>query len=155
MKRIPKLCHHRPSDRAYARFSGRTIYFGAWGSDEANRAYEAHLAKWLEVNRNPIMHVSVAGPTVAQVVAEFLDHAKDYYHDHRTGGQLREYGHFKYVTRPLLRLYAATPANEFGPLEFEAVRATFIERGNCRRTINDQANRIRCERRMKSVARGG
>lgn len=57
--RIPKLCRHRASGRAYATnpTTGRETYFGAWSDPESHRAYARWVARFSE-------HLRAARPSV-------------------------------------------------------------------------------------------
>lgn len=77
--RIPKLCRHRASNRAYATnpTTGREIYFGDWSDPEAHRAYARWVARFSE-------HLKAARPSVkvrnlANLLEAYTEHAEQRY----------------------------------------------------------------------------
>ncbi|MEO0531928.1 MAG: hypothetical protein AAF266_15340 [Planctomycetota bacterium] len=37
--RVPKYCHHKPSDRAFCKVAGRFVYLGPYGSEISRLKY--------------------------------------------------------------------------------------------------------------------
>lgn len=83
--RIPKLCRHRASNRAYATnpTTGREIYFGDWSDPEAHRAYARWVAKFSEHLR--AARPSVRVRTLADLCDQYATHAEQRYR--RTRGE--------------------------------------------------------------------
>jgi hypothetical protein len=73
----------------------------------------------------------------------YLRHVDDYYRD-RDGRPTSEVRIVHSAVRSLRRLFGATPAAEFGPQRFKAVRKAYIDAGVCRFTANVYANRVAC-----------
>ena len=48
---IPKLRHHKASGNAYAVLNGRAVYFGPYGTPEANQQYHQVIAEWLAAGK--------------------------------------------------------------------------------------------------------
>ncbi len=80
--------------------------------------------------------------TVAEVLLGFWNHAQLHYR-HADGTQSEEIGNIKAALRPVRKLYALTPARDFGPLALQAVRDEMIRSGLARTSINDRIHRIR------------
>jgi hypothetical protein len=46
MKRVPKLCRHNGTNRAFVRIQGKMIYLGEWGSPESKERYDHEIELW-------------------------------------------------------------------------------------------------------------
>ena len=72
--KIPKMCHHRSTGRAFVRFPGvpgqlkRMIYLGPWGSAVAQDRYDALVKEWL-ANDRQLPEAMAKAPT--QVTCQF------------------------------------------------------------------------------------
>jgi integrase len=137
---IPKMSHHKASDQAVVRLSGQDFYLGPWRSKTAKGEYDRRIAEWLANGRHRVVPGSAV--TIAQILADFLDHANDYYRL-PDGSPSSEISAFKYAMKPLRRLYGHAPAEEFGPLSLKAVRQAMIELDWCRTQVNRQIGRIK------------
>ncbi|MCC9608550.1 site-specific integrase [Blastopirellula sp. JC732] len=135
-RRVPKYCHHAPSDQAYVRVSGRTIYLGKHGSNESHEAYGRLIAELATSDQKSTPHrpVDANDLALAELCEAYQNHAEQYY---RKGGKLSPWiNHIRLATERLCKLYGTTPAVEFGPLRLKAFRQTLIDTGNSRRYIN-------------------
>jgi integrase len=137
---VPKLQHHRSTGRAYARFDGRCVYFGRWGSPEAEAEYNATIRRWLDNGRR-LPESDPEPVTVAELIAAFWTHAEGHYV--KGGRPTTELGNFRAVLRIVKRLYAGLPADEFGPRALRACRDEMVRAGWVRRSINKQVSRVR------------
>ena len=61
-------------------------------------------------------------------------------HYRKDGQPTQEVSNIRYALRPRARLYAATPAREFGPLALKAIQQRFIRDRICR-DANQSAGR--------------
>jgi hypothetical protein len=120
--RIPKLCHHKASDRAIVRLGGIDHYLGPWGSAAARSEYDRLIAEWLVAGRQRQV-TPPKGRLVCEILAQFMDHALNYYR-HPDGSSTREINCFRDALKPLRKLYGHTPAAEFGPLALKALIPT-------------------------------
>ena len=73
-----------------------------------------------------------------ELVAEYLRYAKRYYGD----SPRSEYATMKRAAELLKRLYARTPAAEFGPPQLKAIRQTLIDADGSRNYINFMVKRV-------------
>ena len=107
-KSIPQLLT-RPSPAtgrplAYARFDRRVVSFGPVGP-EADRLFQRALAEWL-ANGQRLPEADDEMPTVADVIAAFLEHAEK---EHRPV----ELSKFRRAFLPVLNRFRALPAASF------------------------------------------
>jgi integrase len=138
-KSLPALRLHKPSGLAVATFNGKDIYFGKHGTEQAQEAYDRHLAEWLSRGKQPPPSAAL---TVSQVLHAFWIHAQQHYR-HKDGSPTTEQRDIKYSLKPLRQLYGSSPVTEFGPLAFKAVRQQMISLGWCRSLVNQRMGRIR------------
>jgi len=131
---VPKYRRHA-SGQARVELAGRTVYLGAYGSPESLQAYARAIAEW-QAGGGHAPPVPAAPITVAQLVAGFVQaHAGRY--------RRNESRNYRTACRPLLRLYADTPAAEFGPRALKTVRQAYVAAGYVRKTVNGYVGRIR------------
>jgi integrase len=126
---VPAYCLHKPTGQAYVRLSGQTIYLGKYDSPESKARYRQLLAEYpTPESRKSFIPKSEADtkPTVAELCARYWLFAKDYY-------SADELGVIRAATRPLVALYAALPAEQFGAIAMKAVRSYIIQQGDQRR----------------------
>lgn len=128
MKKLPKLCIHKPSQRYYIRINRQTLYLGpVVGLEEQAKAEAMRLRLLGEYRLRGTVEPSLnAGPTVLEIMRAYKAHAETYYRK-RDGSQTSEYGGVCHALKPLCRLYGETPAAEFGPIALEVVRAAMLD----------------------------
>ena len=126
---IPSYRKHKQSGRAavsiYRPDGSRTelILPGKYGSKESKQEYERLLAH-LRANDGKLpADGTTPDLTVAELVHRFMVHAQTYYVDPDTGKPTSEIAAIAAAMRPLVRLHAATPAAEFGPLALQTLQA--------------------------------
>lgn len=144
MRKVPKLCRHKASNRAYVTdpFTGKEVFLGVWGSPQAQAAYDAWLRRLLD-RRAEVASGAPPGSavTVAMLIADYLDYAAVYY---RKGGkETQEVGVLKIALGPVNDLCGTLDADGFGPTQLKAVRQWMVEAGWARRSINKQIQRVR------------
>ncbi len=85
---------------------------------------------------------SPAEITVAELCLAYREHAAAYYRtvDGVSSGETHP---IKAAIKALRTVYGMTPAAEFGPRAFKALRNEWMEKGLSRRTINRYADRIK------------
>lgn len=115
------------------------IYLGPFGSEESRSEYRRVLAE-LDANGGyyPVADNGEVseGLTVAEMLVHFWKHAKRYYRL-VDGSPSREQEHYKVALRPVLDLYPATLASEFGPLALKAVRQRMLDQRRYRVRFGD------------------
>lgn len=138
--RTPSYRRHKSSGQAVVTIAGRDHYLGKHGTAASHEAYRRLVAEWLQTGQ-----VSLNDPchsvTVAEVMAAFIGHARDYYR--KNGKPTREYELIVECCRFIKPLYGRAPASDFGPLALKAVRSRMIKAGHCRKHINKNVDRIK------------
>ncbi len=140
-RRVPKLRHHKASDRAVATFNGRDIYFGRFGTSNALQRYHRYVAEWDANNRQPPIPKG-EDVTVKELAAAFVTHAQIHFL-RPDGSQTSRIYTTSRALEPLVDLYGDAPILDFGPRAFAACRQTWIDKGLTRQTINGYAAMLR------------
>ena len=127
------------------RLNGRDHYLGKHGTEASQEAYRRLVAEWLttgaDVSGHPISEVQPLGLSSGEMVLAFWAHAEGYYR-RADGTPTGEIDNFRHALRPLRRLYAHTPARDFGPKTLKAVRQDMIGSGLCRNVVNQRVGKI-------------
>lgn len=139
--RAPSYRLHKQSGQAIVTFNGRDVVLGAYGSAESREKYDRLVAEWFQ-NGRELPRPKDEDVTVATVLAAFWRHVQDYYR-RPDGTPSSEVTNFRYVLRPLRRLYGNTSAAEFGPKALKVVRDEMIRLGWVRSNVNRQINRLK------------
>jgi integrase len=140
-KRIPKLCHHRGTNRAYVNdpITKKEIYFGTWGSPEAEREYGHWVQQFLSPQVPELKHT--AGMTVEGLLVLYLDHATVYYRKH--GHETSEVDCLRLVAKHLRAECGDVALSEFTPRNLKQVRGAMVAAGYTRGSINHHVHRVR------------
>ena len=133
--RIPKLCHHKPSGRAYVRVDRKCKYLGVWGSPETEAAYNKFVVDFMRDNEESLPKPKSRGITMRQLTVLYTEWAEGYYSASEMPG-IRAMA--KWVNRESADFAAA----HFSPRIFKRLRDAMIAAGNSRKYINQQHNRI-------------
>jgi integrase len=142
--RIPSYRHHKARNLAVVTIDGRDVYLGRFGTPESRAEYDRVVAEWLARGRGvaPAPPPSAGGTaTVAEVILAYWRHAEREY-TRPDGTPAPELEKVRLALGPLRRLYGTTPADDFDPERFLAVREHLIGAGLARRTINDRMARV-------------
>ena len=104
--------------------------------------YHRLVAEHISRRGAPVIPTAPDKPlTVQRLTLAYTDHAESYYvKDGKVGSEV---ACIEAALRPLLKLYAETPAAEFGPNALKLVREEFIRKGLVRGTVNHNVFRIR------------
>ena len=122
--KAPKYCLHKPSGRAYVRIRGQFRYIGDHGTRESLEAYGRIIAEFAALRdvSAAVRTASAAGLTVVELANVYHEFCKGYYRkkDGTPSGWL---DHIQLVLhKHLAELYGHTPAADFGPKAFKAIR---------------------------------
>lgn len=136
--RIPKLRRHKPSGRALVELGGKVIYVGKWGTKASEERYRQEVAAWLaagaprrriEPRRDEVLRIET-------LVAGYWTHLQ------ASGVSAAVQEEARLSLRPLDRLFGRELAESFGPKRLRSVRATMIEDGLSRSSVNRRVRRI-------------
>ncbi len=131
---------HKATGQAVVTIDGRDHYLGDHGSAASREAFDRLIAQWFANGRTLPAPVEVL--SVGVLALRYLDHA-DVYYRKPDGSPTSEATAIRQALRVLNRLFAHTPAADFGPLKLKAVRQGMLDAGWARTTINRQISRIR------------
>lgn len=138
---LPKYRKHRASGQAVVTLQGQDHYLGPHGSKASRVEYDRLICEYLATGRRGTAKTSPARITVVELIAAYWKFAERYY---RKGGKpTSELSVLRLAVRDLKSFYGKEPADEFGPLKLKAIREHWIAQGHTRKTINDQAGRIK------------
>jgi integrase len=139
----PSYRLHKPTGLAVVRLNGKDFYLGQHGTKESRERYDRLLGEWLARGRQLTAPASpsAGGITIAELIAAYWTHAEAYYRK-PDGTPTSEPAAIRHALRVLRRLYARTPAAEFGPLKLQALREEMIALGWARGTINKHVQRV-------------
>lgn len=137
----PTYRKHGPSGQAVVTLDCRDFYLGPHGSRTSVREYDRLIAEWLANGRRLPTAAPASTLSVADVIAAYWQHAQSYYREPE-GSPGREPDNIRRALGPLRDLYGHTPAAEFGPLAFRAVREKMIAMKWVRTSINRQMLRV-------------
>lgn len=145
----PRLCERRSQATGrtlyYATFNGRQVAFGS-DLEIARQRHAATVAQWL-ANGRSIGNADGSAATpylVEELLADYLDHAREYYGAGDDGKGTGEYRNLLLALAPVDEMFGALPVEQFGGIALRTVRDRLVAEGRlCRREINARVHRIR------------
>jgi len=128
MKRAPKFCQHKGTDRGYSTDprTKKEIWFGPWGLAKTKQAYLRWVAELLTEEVAPRLPEEHE-PVVADLVNAMIRHSISYYRDPVTGKPTSQLGVIKSALKEL-DLYLEIKIKDFKPSVLIAVRAAIMHR---------------------------
>ena len=112
------------------------LYLGKFGTPESEERYQRFIAELTARPSGPQVALAPAldGLQVVEVCAAFWQFARGYYvkNGKPSGWQV----HIKMVLRLVRETYGHTPAADFGPLAFKAIRGRLVDAGHSRGYVN-------------------
>lgn len=133
--------------RAIVRLDKKVYYLGPYGSPESRAKYARLINEW-QAGR---LHDRQPNPTIINLVAAYLRHAKTHYV--KDGEPTGELENLRQAVRPLLAAYGDMLVRDFGPLRLATVRDMMVagytdRRGKqarplCRNSVNSRVSRIK------------
>lgn len=137
----PSLRLHKATGQAYIYVHGRRKYLGAFDAEETTQRYHRFVAEWLLAGGQ--LPPPEPDLTIKQLVAHFWVHVESYYLN-PDGTPGKEQSCFRQALRPLMALYADTPAADFGPKKLKVLMQHMISESDwSRRYINQHTSRIK------------
>ena len=148
----PNYRHYNARNLAKVTIARRDIYLGPYNSRQSHRRYAQVIAAWQDgrtadeieaiINGKPSSDVESDTEastliTVGQLANRYwAEHAAAYYTS-STGLSRGRTANVRLAIREVNDLFAALSASGFGPLNFQQVRQTLVDRKRARRYIND------------------
>lgn len=129
------------TSQAVVTIGAKDHYLGPHGTAVSHQAYDRLVMEFLASGRRLARPEALHQPTIDEILAAFWQHAKTWYV--KNGQPTNELDAFRVLMRDVRALYGPTPAEEYGPLAFKAVRQRWIERGQARPTFNKNAGRLK------------
>lgn len=138
---VPAYKLHKPTGQARVIIRGRHVYLGRYGSPESREKYARLIAEEASSPVVPRGSTIKTDTLVVQVCAAYWDFAQGYY---VKGGQPSAHLHtVKRALQVLRQLYGSTPANDFGPLAYQAIQQHLVQADNARSYVNRLCETIR------------
>ncbi len=139
-KHIPALCIHKATGQAYVRLNGEQVYLGKHSTEATEQRYRKTIAEWMANNCRPL--VKESNLAVTELLSAYLDHAESHYVD--SGGRpTSTLSNVQTALRDTHRLYGSTMAADFGPKALKAVRASWVDQGLSRNTVNQYTSIVK------------
>jgi len=121
---VPKYRKHRQSGQAVVTLNGRDYLLGPHNTKTSKVEYDRLIAEWLERGRQPMIDDG-DGLAVSELAALYWKVCERKYT--RGGKPTPTLYRIKAAHRNLLKLYADTLAEQFGPLQLKAVRQAMMQ----------------------------
>jgi integrase len=138
VRTLPSYRKHKASGQAVVTLNGRDHYLGPHGTKASKVQYDRLVAEFLSSGRSLSFGSVEHDITVVELAADYLRFAKAHYGT----GPKSEYFRMLRMVRALRLLYGRSPAAEFGPPQFKALRQQLIDEDCCRTFINASMQRI-------------
>ncbi len=133
---LPTIC--RSGSSAVIHLNYQKFSLGPYGSQQAFENYHRIIAEWLASGKSKSYGRRDKLLTVKQLCDEYVEHCKEYY---GTGNNSEVYRVGR-VIKTLVKLYGSKPAQEFGVVQFKAVRQSLVIDGLARRNTNAMMKRL-------------
>src|SRR4051812_14256111 len=105
VRAVPKYSKHKASGRAYARFDGRCIYFGRYGTALSRETFGRLKAEW--VQNGGRLPTAPHDATVTELVVVYTEFATGYYR--KDGEPTNEVRMIKSAIKIVRELYGRIP----------------------------------------------
>lgn len=139
-KNLPKLCHHKPSNRGYIYINRQKIYLGSWPSfrvsppEELIQAYHLYLKKViLNGSQTQLKPDKLKPKKVIELCSLFIA-------SKTSSGDKNNYN---IIQKFFKEMFPSIKINNFGPHHLLELQKEFIARGLTRQGINKRINLTR------------
>ena len=139
-KSLPKLCHHKPSNRGYIYINRKRIYLGSWSSfrisppDELNLTYLLFLKNLILKGSPKLPKPNKSKPKkVYELCNLFIA-------SNISSGDKNNYN---IIQKFLIGMFPSISINNFGPHHLSELQKEFVARGLTRQGINKRINLTR------------
>jgi integrase len=144
-KLVPSYRLHKARKCAVVTLDGTNFYLGPYDSPDSYEKYARLIAEWKSKKSLPVAAPGAGQEAAANKVRDLLlawmRHAEQRYV--KNGRPTSEVHSFQTALRPVRKLYGTQPITSFGPLALVACRQVLVEKGYCRKRINQHVVRIR------------
>lgn len=130
--RIPSYRLHKATGQAVVTLNGKDHYLGKHGTPESRAEYDRKITRWIASGRRA--GAATLGPTVAEVLLAFWEHANGYYL--KDGKPTSQLSVVKAACKGAKELFGPEPAAEFSPSKLKAVRQAMIDQESSRSYAN-------------------
>lgn len=137
---VPSFRLHRATGQGFVELDGKRLYLGKHGLPETQEKYHRLVSEWIASGRQ--LPVAQGAIMVLEIVDRFWMHAKEYYRTPE-GAPSKSQVNFKVTLKEMKELYGSTSALAFGPRALKALREKFIQKGYCRKHVNQQVGRVK------------
>ncbi len=135
-RRVPSYRRHC-SGQARVTIRSRDIMLGPFDSPESHEKYGKVIAEYLASQTPRTFAKPVDIVLIGELVADYLIYAQAYFGDAKEGKNVKR------AVKPVAALYAELPVEEFGALQFKAVREQWLLDGTrARGYVNGQMARV-------------
>jgi integrase len=134
---IPSYRRHKASGQAVVTLNGVDHYLGKWNTTQSKAEYNRITGEWLALGRRlPKKESESAGLLMKELIHGYHNHVK-------TSMPEVEVERVALALRPVRTMFGETPASEFGPMRYKAVRQVMVDKGLCVTTIKDRLGVIK------------
>ncbi len=137
MVRTPSYRRHKASGKAVVTLAGKDHYLGEFGSPQSKQLYKRLLGEYLASNGSA-PGKNTERLSISQLFARYLKYAKGYY-GMKPNSRFWHYGR---LANRIRKIYGPTMADEFGSVQFKAVRQQLISEELSRSYCNETMGRL-------------
>ncbi len=141
---VPPFRIHKATGQGYVVMDGCRTYLGRADKPDAKARYDRLVAEWLAAGRRaPIRDADRNDLRVVELADRYKTHARDYHREPDGTPREAEIRHLQSALAPLLELYETSRVSDFGPLKLKVIRERMVQRGWCRRRVNEMTRRLK------------
>jgi integrase len=136
---IPSYRRHKASGQAVVTLNGVDHYLGPYGTPQSKAEYDRVIAEWMALGRRLLDQRRGADSSewlMKELILGYFGHCVATLPD-------VEVYKIKLALKPVRELYGETPARDFGPVAFKAVRQRMVDSGLTVTTIRQRLGIIR------------
>jgi hypothetical protein len=137
MTGIPSYTRHKASGQAVVRLNGVDFYLGPWNTAQSRVNYDRVINEWQARGRR------VPHPDEERTELLTKELISGYHQFVAASMPAVEVEKIRAALKTVREMYGETPAAQFGPVAFQAVRKSLIEAGLCISTIRDRMGVIK------------
>ena len=128
----PPAYRKHANGQGFVWIKGKNYYLGKHGTPRSKERYKDTLAEHWEPRQKHVPD----WPTIEELMAAYLLHARRYYRDSN------ECDHIVLAMRPVRKLFPNVRTNEFSPRMLKVVQEGMVEAGLSRQGVNKRTTRL-------------